>query len=67
MAKLKHIYSTGVIDDRHLQSSKYFYNTGHILFGQFLSYKENEVLWTQAWYLRFYKIERKPEGKSFNF
>jgi len=26
---VKHIYSTGVIYDRHLQSSKYFYNTGH--------------------------------------
>jgi hypothetical protein len=28
-AKVKHIYSTGVIDDHHLQLSKYFYNTGH--------------------------------------
>jgi hypothetical protein len=28
-AKVKHIYSTGDIYDRHLQSSKYFYNTGH--------------------------------------
>ncbi len=26
---MKHIYSTGIIDDRHLQLSKYFYNTGH--------------------------------------
>ncbi len=25
----KHIYSTGVIYDRHLRSSKYVYNTGH--------------------------------------
>jgi len=30
-AKVKHIYSTGVIDDCHLRSSKYFYNTGHSL------------------------------------
>ncbi len=28
-AKVKHINSTGVIDDCHLRSSKYFYNTGH--------------------------------------
>ncbi len=28
-AKVKHIYSTAVIYNRHLQSSKYFYNTGH--------------------------------------
>jgi hypothetical protein len=28
-AKVKHIYSTGVIYDRHLQSSKYFYKAGH--------------------------------------
>jgi hypothetical protein len=26
---VKHIYSTGDIDDRHLRSSKYFYNTGY--------------------------------------
>jgi len=26
---VKHIYSTGVIYDCHLRSSKYFYNTGH--------------------------------------
>jgi hypothetical protein len=26
---VKHIYSTGIIDDCHLRSSKYFYNTGH--------------------------------------
>jgi len=26
---VKHIYSTGIIYDHHLQSSKYFYNTGH--------------------------------------
>ncbi len=25
----KHIYSTGLIYDRHLRSSKYVYNTGH--------------------------------------
>jgi hypothetical protein len=30
-AKVKHIYSTGIIYDRHLWSSKYFYNTGHWL------------------------------------
>jgi len=24
---VKHIYSTGIIYDRHLQLSKYFYNT----------------------------------------
>ncbi len=29
IAKVKHTYSAGVIYDRHLQSSKYFYNTGH--------------------------------------
>ncbi len=28
-AKVKHIYSTSIIYDCHLQSSKYFYNTGH--------------------------------------
>jgi len=28
-AKVKHIYSTGVFYDCHLQLSKYFYNTGH--------------------------------------
>ncbi len=28
-AKVKHIYSTGVIYDRHLRSSKYVYNTGN--------------------------------------
>ncbi len=27
MAKDKHIYSTGITYDRHLQSSKYFYST----------------------------------------
>jgi hypothetical protein len=27
-AKVKHIYSTGIIYERHLRSSKYFYNTG---------------------------------------
>jgi len=26
---VKHIYSTGVIYDHHLRSSRYFYNTGH--------------------------------------
>jgi hypothetical protein len=26
---VKHIYSTGIIDDRHLRLSKYFFNTGH--------------------------------------
>jgi len=26
---VKHIYSTGIFYDRHLRSSKYFYNTGH--------------------------------------
>ncbi len=26
---VKHIYSTGIIYDRHLWSSKYFSNTGH--------------------------------------
>jgi hypothetical protein len=26
---VKHIYSTGVIDNRHLQLSKYFLNTNH--------------------------------------
>ncbi len=26
---VKHIYSTGVIYDHHLRSSKYVYNTGH--------------------------------------
>ncbi len=26
---MKHIYSTAVIYNRHLRSSKYFYNTGH--------------------------------------
>ncbi len=31
-AKVKHIYSTGVIYDHHLQSSKYFYSTGHRCF-----------------------------------
>ncbi len=28
-AKVKHICSTGIINDRHLRSSKYFYSTGH--------------------------------------
>ena len=28
---MKHIYSTSIIYDRHLQSSKYFYSTGHRL------------------------------------
>ncbi len=26
---MKHIYSTGIIDDSHLRLSKYFYNTSH--------------------------------------
>jgi hypothetical protein len=30
-AKVKHIYSTGVIYDYHLWLSKYFYNTGHFV------------------------------------
>ncbi len=29
-----HIYSTGIIYDRHLRSSKYVYNTGHRSFSQ---------------------------------
>ncbi len=29
---MKHIYSTGVIYDHHLRSSKYFYNAGHRCF-----------------------------------
>jgi hypothetical protein len=28
-AKTKHIYSTGINYDRHLQFSEYFYSTGH--------------------------------------
>jgi hypothetical protein len=28
-AKVKHIYGTGIIYDRHLRSSKYIYNTGN--------------------------------------
>ncbi len=28
-AKVKHIYSTGIIYDHDLRLSKYFYNTGH--------------------------------------
>jgi hypothetical protein len=28
-AKVKHIYSTGIIYDHHLRLSKYFYSTGH--------------------------------------
>jgi len=30
-ARVKQIYSTGIIYDRHLRASKYFYNTGHWL------------------------------------
>ncbi len=30
-AKVKHIYNTGINYDHHLQSSKYFYSTGHSL------------------------------------
>ena len=28
-AKVKHIYGTGIIYDRHLQLTKYHYSTGH--------------------------------------
>ncbi len=35
-ARVKHIYSTGIIYDRRLRSSEYFYNTGHRPFFTFL-------------------------------
>ncbi len=40
-AKVKHIYSTVVIYDRHLWSSKYFYDTGHSFLEQKLTENNN--------------------------
>jgi hypothetical protein len=42
-AKAKHVYSTGIICDHYLRSSKYFYSTGHKnVFSDFL--KKNRAL-----------------------
>jgi len=38
---VKHIYSTGIIYDRHLQSSKYFYNTAHGKLEHFQTFQKN--------------------------
>jgi hypothetical protein len=42
-ANVKHIYSTDIIYDRHLWSSKYFYNTGHCTLN---------VLWECKWHFQ---------------
>jgi hypothetical protein len=50
----KHIYSTGVIYDRHLRSSKYVYNTGHCTVDLFFLTSLDQLLFVQKKIFSFF-------------
>ncbi len=65
--KVKHIYRTGIIDDCHLRSSKYFYSAGHC--SQFQHHFKDVVhedLFIFHWHLRsnFAGIKKRLDVQS---